>query len=73
MTKAAEALDILRTRGYGLGTPDIHTGRIRVWMQGGEEPVEVEIGTELQDLAEGKLEIAEIRARRDDETMIWPD
>jgi hypothetical protein len=70
MMKDAEALDILRAQGYGVGTPDAHTGRVRVWIRGSDEAVDVEIGRELDELAEGKLSFEDIRARREDETVV---
>jgi hypothetical protein len=73
MMKDAEALDILRAQGHAVATPDVHTGRVRVWIRGGEEAVDVEIGRELHELAEGKLTFEDIRARREDETAVWND
>ena len=32
MMKDTEALDILRAQGHTVGTPDIHTGRVSVWI-----------------------------------------
>ena len=32
MMKNTEALNILRAQGYAVGTPDLHTGRVRVWI-----------------------------------------
>jgi len=68
MMKVTEALDILRAQGYAVGTPDVHTGRVRVWIRGSDEAVDVEIGRELHEVAEGKLSFEDIWARRDDET-----
>ena len=65
----AEALNILRAQGCTVGTLDIQTGRIRVWFPGGEEAVDVMAGTELQDLAAGKLSVDEILSRREDEIV----
>ena len=73
MMKATEALDILRAQGYAVGTPDAHTGRVRIWMHDGDEAVEVDAGRELRELAEGKLTFADIRMRREDEAVVWPD
>src|SRR5260370_42429675 len=42
--KNADALDSLRAQGYAVGTPDAHTGRVRVWTRGSDEAVDVEIG-----------------------------
>ena len=50
-------------------TLDIHTGRLRVWIRGSDEAVDVKIGRELQELAEGKWSFEDIRARREDETV----
>lgn len=66
--KDAEALDILRAQGYAVGTPDVYTGRVRVWIHGGDEAVDLEMGRELLEMAMGKLSFAEIRARRDAES-----
>jgi len=63
-------LDILRAQGCAVGTPDPHTGRVRVWIRGSDEAVDVEIGRELHELAEGKLSFEDIRARREDETVV---
>jgi hypothetical protein len=73
MMKETEALDILRTQGYAASAPDVHTGRVRVWIRGSDEAVDVEIGRELQELAEGKLSFEDIRARREDETVVWTE
>ena len=73
MTRVTDTLDILRAQGYGVGTPDVHTGRVRVWIRGSEEVLDVDIGTELNELASGQLTVEEIRGRRDDEVTVWPD
>ena len=39
MMKDTEALDILRAQGYAVGTPDAHTGRVRVSIQIGRAHV----------------------------------
>ena len=70
MMKDANALDILRAQGYAAGTPDVHTGRVRVWLRGSDEAVDVEIGRELHELVEGKISFEDIRARREDETVV---
>ena len=67
MMTDTEALDILRAQGHAAGTPDVHTGRVRVWIRGSDEAVDVQVGRELHELAEGKLSFEEIRARREDE------
>ena len=56
-------MDILRAQGYAVGTPDVHTGRVRIWIRGSDEAVDVQIGRELHELAEGKLSFEDIRAR----------
>ncbi len=66
--KDSEALDILRAQGYAVGTPDPDTRRARVWIPATDEAVDVEIGRELHELAEGKLTFDEIRARRETRT-----
>jgi hypothetical protein len=73
MMNNTEALDILRAQGYAVSQPDLHTGRIRVWFRRGDEAVDVEIGRELQELAEGRLCFEDIQARREDETGVWGD
>jgi len=65
-----EALDILRAQGHFASTPDIHSGRVTVWIQGSNEAVAVECGRELHELAEGKLSFDEIRAWREDEAAV---
>ena len=64
MMKDADALDILRAQGCAVGTPDVHT------IRGSDEAVDVEIGRELHELAEGKLSFEDIRPRREDETVV---
>ncbi len=39
MMKDTEALDILRAQGHAVGTPDIHTGQVRVWIGRSDEAV----------------------------------
>ena len=73
MMRDTEALDILRAQGYAVATPNADTGRVRVWVRGSDEAVDVEIGRELHELAEGKLTFEDIRARREDETAVWND
>jgi hypothetical protein len=70
MIKETDALEILRAQGYAVGAPDVHTGRVRIWLQGSDEAIDVEIGRELCEMAEGKLSFEEVRARREDETVI---
>lgn len=67
MIKNAETWDILRSQGYAVGTPDLQTGRVRVWNRASDEAADVEIGSELTELAEGKLTFEDILARREDE------
>ena len=69
MMTDTKALEILRARGYATGTPDVRTGRVRVWIQGSDEAIDVQLGRELQDLAQDKLSFDEIVARREDETV----
>ena len=69
MMKDTEALDILRAQGHAVGVPDIRTSRVRIWIGRSDEAVDVEIGRELHELAEGKLSIEEIRARRKGQTI----
>jgi hypothetical protein len=68
--KDTEALDILRAQGHAVGTPDVHTGRVRVWIYASDEAIDVEIGRELHELAEGKLSIADIRAQRQETAAV---
>lgn len=70
MMKDADALDILRAQGYAVGAPNVHTGRVRVWIGASDEAVDVELGRELYDLATGKLNFEDIRAQREDETVV---
>ena len=70
MMKDTEALEILRAQDYAVGTPDANTGRVRVWIRGSDEAVDVRIGRELHELAEGKLSFEDIRARREDEAVV---
>ncbi len=70
MMQIPEALDILRAQGYAVSAPDIHTRRVRVWLAASDEAVDVEIGRELYQLAEGELTFDDIRARRQDETAV---
>ena len=60
----SEALEIIRAQGHAAGVPDSHTGRVRIWMHGVDEPVDVTAGHELHDLASGKISLEEIRERR---------
>jgi hypothetical protein len=70
MMKDTEALDILRAQGYAAGTLDVRAGRVRVWVFGTDESVDVKTGRELHELAEGKLSFDDIRARREDEVPV---
>lgn len=73
MMKDTEALDILRAQGYAVGTPNVHTGRVRVWIRGSDEAVDVQMGKELHELAEGKSSFEDIRVRREEEAAAWTD
>lgn len=73
MMTDTEALDILRAQGYVASTPDDHTGRVRVWLHGSDEAIDVQIGKELRELAEGKLSFDDIRAWREDESLARRD
>jgi hypothetical protein len=65
-----EAVEILRAEGHFVADPDIHTGRLRVWIPGSDEGIDVDTGRELQELAEGKLSFEEIRLRREEEAAV---
>ena len=65
-----EALDIIRAQGHAAGTPEARTGFVRVWIRGGDESVDVRLGTELHELASGRLLIDEIRERRQYEEVL---
>jgi hypothetical protein len=73
MMKEADALDILRAQSCAVGTPDVHTGRVRVWIRGSDEAVDVQIGREVYELVEGKVSFEDIRARREDEAVVWTE
>jgi len=64
-----QELDALRARGYAVGTADVRTGLVRVWIPGGDDAVDVRLGRELEELAEGKLTFGEIRERREGEVV----
>jgi hypothetical protein len=70
MMTDTEASDILCAQGHFAGTPDIHSGRVTVWIHGSDEAVAVQSGRELRELAEGKLSFDEIRAWREDEAAV---
>ncbi len=59
-----EALEILRAQGYAAGTPDLQRGSVRVWIYGSNEAVDVRLGRELCEFAEGKLTFDDILDRR---------
>jgi hypothetical protein len=65
-----EALEMIRAQGHAAGTPDPRTGRVRVWIRNTNESLDVSIGTELHDLASGKLSMDEIRERRKYEEVV---
>jgi hypothetical protein len=69
MITDAEALDMLRARGHATGTPDVHTGTVRVWLRGSDDAIDVRLGRELHELAQDRLTFEDIAARRDDETV----
>ncbi|MEO8592257.1 MAG: hypothetical protein ABI759_02950 [Candidatus Solibacter sp.] len=68
-----EALDILHAAGHVAGMPDVHTGRVTVWIRGTEETVSVQSGRELHELAEGKISFDQIREWREDEAAVRRD
>ncbi len=70
MMNDTDALDILRAQGYAVGTPDVQTGRVRLWLRDSDEAIDVAIGRELHELAEGRLSIEEILLRREEEAAI---
>ncbi len=67
-----EALDLLHAQGYCTGTPDAYTGFVRVWSRGSKYTVDVRIGQELHDVAQGKLSMGDICERREDEMLAEP-
>ena len=70
MITDTEALDILRAQGYVAGTPDLHTGLVKVWIRSSsDEAVDVRLGRELHELAQEKLTFDDIVARREDEAV----
>jgi len=73
MMQDTEALDILRAQGHAVGAPDAYAGRVRVWIRGSDEAVDVQLGRELHELAEGKLSFDDVRLRREDEAVPWTD
>ena len=68
--KDQEALEILRAEGHYVAGPDEFTGRVRVWIHGSDEAIEVEAGRELHELAEGKITVEELLARREEEAAV---
>jgi len=64
-----EALDILRAQGHTAGIPD-RNGWVRVWIHGSDDAIDVRVGRELQELAEGKLSFEDIRELREDEAPV---
>ncbi len=73
MMKDTEALEILRAQGHAASIPDVRTGRVRVWIRATDEAVDVQLGKELHDLAEGKLSFEDIRAEREQEVAAWTE
>ena len=67
-----EALEILRAQGYAAGTPDLRNGFVRVWIHSSDDLVDVRLGQELHDFAEGKLRFDEIIERRQSEILSEP-
>ena len=68
--KDRDACEILRAEGHFVAEPDLHTGRVRVWIRGSDEAIEVEPGAELHELAEGKITPEEVLARRQEEAAV---
>jgi hypothetical protein len=68
--KDEEAVEILQAEGHFVAAPDEYTGRVRVWVPGSDEGIDVELGRELQGLAEGSLSLDEIQMRRDEEAAV---
>ena len=64
-----EALDILRAQGHTAGIPD-RNGWVRVWIHGSDDAIDVRVGRELQELAEGKLSFEDIREQREVEMPV---
>ena len=64
-----EALAIIRAQGHAAGTPD-RSGCVRVWIHGSNDAIDVKVGRELHELAEGKLSFDEIRERREHKALI---
>jgi hypothetical protein len=65
-----EALEILRGEGHAAGQPDFHSGRVRVWVAHTSSVIDVQLGMELRELAQGKLSFEEIRERRERDILI---
>ncbi len=63
-----EALEILRAQGHSAGSPE--GAWVRVWILGSDDSIEVRAGRELHEFAEGKLNIEEIRQRRENEVLV---
>jgi len=60
-----EALEILRAQGHAVGTPDHDAGSVRVWVRGTDFALDVNLGTELIHLAEGKITVEDLEAEWD--------
>jgi hypothetical protein len=58
-----EAWDILCAQGHAAGIPDLN-GWVRVWIHGSNDSVDVKVGRELRELAEGKLCFDEVHELR---------
>ena len=62
-----EAIEKLQKAGYTVGHAESFYGHIRVWVYRGNLEAEVEVRQELRDLAEGRLTLEEILAKRQKE------
>jgi hypothetical protein len=69
MISDKQALAMLLDRGYAVSRPDVHAGYVRVWIRDSEEGVDVRLGRELHELAEERLTLEDVWARREDETV----
>jgi hypothetical protein len=63
------ALELLRAQGHAAGTPD-RNGSVLVWIHGSNDAIDVKLGKELHELAEGKLSFEDLLERREDEAVI---
>lgn len=61
-------VDMLRNQGFEVGKTEAHhPGIMRLWVSKDDLTVDVEVGRELRELAEGKLTLLEILKRRESE------